>query len=170
MKSIEVIFNEVKKKYKLGSNAHLASGGLVDVKGPGKSDVDIVFITKDYEHLEKLFPGATKDPDSKHQRVFWIFKHGGREVSICATNSDASMRSVIHRRNEKMLNQFPLIKAAAIAYKMNGHSTEPAYAKALGLTMKNDDEAYDLLMMPTLKLKAIAKARELRMKKVHSAS
>lgn len=47
MKSVTQVFQEVKAHYKLkNKKVFLASGGLVDVKGPGTSDVDIVYLTK----------------------------------------------------------------------------------------------------------------------------
>lgn len=165
VKSIPHIYEEVKKKYKL-RKLFLASGGLVDVKGVGKSDVDIVYITDDYNNLDYLFSGAKKEERPDKNRCYYTFKCGGREVSICASNDESVMRSVKHRANEIMLNKFPLITACAANYKLNGEKTEPAWAKTLAL----QGDPYEELMMNTTKLKNIAKKREKELERILKAS
>lgn len=157
-KSIITIFSELSNIYKL-PNFYLASGGLSDIKGPGTSDVDIVFITDDYEKLDHIFKKAKKEPRPDKKRCYYTFKYGGREVSICASNDRAALRSVTHRLNELMLNKFPLITACAINYKILGMKTEPAWATVLELT----GDPYDAMMMEKNKLRQIAKKKEAKL-------
>jgi hypothetical protein len=169
IKPIEKVWEELKKKHKFKKNVYLASGGLVDVKGIGTSDVDIVYLTKtkeEYMSLDKEFPGSKKEVREDKNRCYYHFKHGGRDVAVCASNDPNVLRSVTHRKNEIMLNKFPHIVSAAIVYKLNGAKTEPAYCKALGLELKEDAEAYDLMMMPAAKLKKIAATRESNLKRI----
>lgn len=173
IKTIEAVYAEVKKKYKLKGNVHLASGGMVDVKGPGKSDVDIVYMTKtkeEYMNLEHVFPSSKKEPREDKNRCYYHFNHGGREVSICASNDPSVMRSVTHRKNEILVNQYPHVLAAAIVLKLNGMKTEPAYCRALGIELKEDAEAYELMLMAPTKLKKIAVAREKEIKRIYETS
>lgn len=173
VKSIEIIYNEIKKKYKLKNNVYLASGGMVDVKGIGKSDVDIVYITKtkeQYMNLDNIFPNAKKEPREDKHRCYYHFTYGGRDVSICASNDLATLRSVKHRKNEILVNKYPHILAAAIVYKLNGMKTEPAYCKALGIELKEDADAYDIMLMAPAKLKKIADAREKEIKRIQEGT
>jgi hypothetical protein len=130
VKSVVAIYHELKKKYKL-SNFYLASGCLVDVKGAGTSDVDIVYIVGDYNNLT-IFDGAKKEPRPDKNRCYYKFIYKGREVAICASDDKATMRSVIHRKNELMLNKFPHIRSAAIINKLNKNNTEASYVMAMG--------------------------------------
>lgn len=166
VKSIDVIFSDLNKKFKL-KNFYLASGGLSDVKGPGTSDVDIVYMVDNktnYSALDHLFPKSKKDVRPDKNRCYYLFKYGGREVSVCASNDKTVMRSVTHRNNELMLNQFPLLTACAINNKLNGAKTEPAWATVLGLV----GDPYDALMMPKNKLKQIAKKKEQLLLNIYS--
>ena len=164
VKSIEKVYSEFKAKFpaSVRKNFYLASGGLSELKGP--SDVDIVFMVEDYMNLDHLFPNYKKEPREDKKRCYYSTKLSGREVSICASNDKAALRSVKHRENELMLNTFPLITACATFLKLDGMKTEPAWAKVLGL----EGDAYDAMTMPKSKLKKIAKEKEDKLKKLYA--
>jgi hypothetical protein len=162
VKSIERIFEELQKKFKL-KKFYLASGGLPDIKGPGTSDVDIVYVVDNYTELDSVFPGAEKKHKPEKNRCYYSFNYGSREVNICASDDEAVMRSVTHRKNELMLNQFELLTACAILHKLSGMGTEPAWAAVLGLT----GDPYDAMMMKTGDLKKLARTKENKLKTLY---
>lgn len=161
-KSIKVVFENLRKKYKL-NNFYLASGGLSDVKGPGTSDVDIVYFVDDYNNLDHLFPKSQKDPRPDKNRCYYLFISEGRQVSICASNDKSVMRSITHRKNELMLNQFQMLTACAINYKLLGMKTEPAWATALEIS----GDPYEILARPTKDLKKIASVKEKKLQQIY---
>lgn len=163
-KSINLIFEQLLKKFKL-KKFYLASGGLSDIKGVGTSDVDIVYLVDketDYMKLDYIFIGYVKKPRLDKNRCYYLTKIGGREVSICASNDESVMRSVTHRKAEVMLNNFPLITAQAIGYKLDGMKTEASWAKVLNL----EGDPYDAMAMDLTKLKQIAKSKEKKIEKI----
>ena len=51
----------------------------------------------------------------------------------CTNDKKLAIRGTTHRRNELMLNKYPLLVSQAIMLKLNGLGTEPAWAKVLQL-------------------------------------
>lgn len=150
---IESVFEEFRKKYpKL--DMKLASGGLADVKGKNTSDVDISLYCSNPEKMIDVFHDAKfvkKGKSGKH--VIYSYIYYGREVNVYCTNDlKLANRSLIHRRNELMLNNYPLLVSQAIYLKLNGNGTEPAWAKVLGL----EGDPYEAMLMDIVKLKKIA--------------
>lgn len=115
---------------------------------------------------QTVFVDSEKEPREDKNRCYYHFRHGGRDVSVCASNDIAVMRSVVHRKNELILNKFPLIVQAAVVYKLNGLKTEPAYIRALGIEMNDDSEAYDLMLMKPVILRAVAKKHQKEIQRV----
>lgn len=133
-------------------NLECASGGLVDVKGRGKSDVDLV-------SSDIHFQINGIKPIEKNDRYIWeLDSIEGRSVSIVSPKSieDVSTvcRSAKHRSNELYINKnYPYISMIAITYKLNGKNTEQSYCIATGMaTVKNlevfVDIEYDLMAQP----------------------
>lgn len=150
--SIKDAFIEFVKKNGKGLNMKLGSGGLTDVKG--KSDVDIILVVDNYDETDKRFSDAKIEKDKDGKWVTYDYDDFmGREINIFATTSkDLANRSLTHRYNEIMLNKFTLLLAQAIVLKLNGHSTEEAWAKVLKL--KGDP--YEAMLMNKEELKKIA--------------
>lgn len=131
---VEEVFSKFIKKYpKL--DLKLASGGLSDIKGPNTSDVDISFFCKNLEGSKNIFHDAVSiDKDKNKKWIVYTYFLYGREVNVyCTNDKKLANRGLIHRRNEIMLNNYPLLAAQAIILKKNGHGTEPAWAKVLEL-------------------------------------
>ncbi len=181
MKTIDRIFFELLNKLRKypqfdHKSFYLASGGIYDSKAPqSPSDVDVVYLVKDYTALEFLIKDGfeAKHQPEKH-RCFYTKVIHGREVNILATDDKAALRSVGHRNTEIMLNKkFPTIAIAAITNKLNGDKTEPAYARALGAQIDPSKpdfrDPYELLLDQD-ECKKLATQRAKKIMKVMQAS
>ncbi|CAO3619716.1 unnamed protein product [Cunninghamella blakesleeana] len=130
------IFNEIQSKYK-EYDLKLTAGGLTDVKGENTSDIDISLYHDQYNELQDVFKGSTKEVYPKERATIYSFPKGDyytRDVNIYVTNDQKRIDMAMqHRKNELLLNQYPTLLSAAIVLKRLGESTESAWAKVLEL-------------------------------------
>ena len=106
---IENVFNKFIKKYP-DLHLKLASGGLADVKGKNTSDVDITLYTKNFNILNDIFFDALSIIPKNNNVIIYSYKYYGREVNIyCTNDKKLAVRGITHRRNELMLNKYPLL-------------------------------------------------------------
>ena len=157
-REIRAVYDKVVANYGLSEHVvYLASGGLVDVKGPMTSDVDILLMTADYNNLDHIFTDAVKKPRPDKSRCYYEFIVDGRTVSVCATDDPSAKRSIIHRKNELELLKFPLLTVCAIMLKKNGLGTEAAWAAVLGF---KEGDPYEIMGREAEYLLHIAEKRE----------
>ena len=149
---IEKVFKKFIKKYPR-LDLKLASGGLADIKGKNTSDVDITFYTEDLTNLSDIFIDALSVLHKNSNVIIYSYKYFGREVNVyCTNDKNLAVRGTTHRRNELMLNKFPLLVSQAIMLKLNGLGTEPAWAKVLQL----EGDPYEAMLIDEKNLEKIA--------------
>ena len=149
---LEEVFDKFIKKYP-DLDLKLASGGLADVKGKNTSDVDITLFTETFDHLSDIFFDALSILLKNGNVIIYSYKYYGREVNIyCTNDKKLAIRGTTHRRNELMLNKYPLLVSQAIMLKLNGLGTEPAWAKVLQL----EGDPYEAMLIDEKKLEKIA--------------
>ncbi len=130
-----------------------ASGGLPDVHGVYTSDVDLVLLVsdeqqaKDISLVHELAPYLHNKVDISEEnpsRVIYTLylPNNPRVINLFVTWDQDGMRSVAHRRNTVLLNNYPNIQTVAIWNRKYRQSifkpgklmgTEEAWAHALNL-------------------------------------
>ena len=159
---VENIYKKFIKKYP-NLDLKLASGGLTDVKGKNTSDVDITYYTNKLNDTSKIFCDALSVKNKNNNVIIYSYKYYGREVNVyCTNNKDLAIRGVTHRRNELMLNKYPLLVSQAIMLKLEGYGTEPAWAKVLELS----GEPYEAMLDKEENLEKIAISKNLIYKNI----
>ena len=159
---VENIYKKFIKKYP-NLDLKLASGGLTDVKGKNTSDVDITYYTNKLNNTSKIFNDALFVKNKNNNVIIYSYKYYGREVNVyCTDNKDLAIRGVTHRRNELMLNKYPLLVSQAIMLKLEGYGTEPAWAKVLGLS----GDPYEAMLDKEENLEKIAISKNLKYKNI----
>lgn len=149
---VEEVFNKFTKKYP-DLDLKLASGGLPDVKGKNTSDVDITLYTENLSILNDIFFDALSNMPKNNNVIIYSYKCYGREVNIyCTNDKKLAVRGYTHRRNELMLNKYPLLVSQAIMLKLNGLGTEQAWAKVLNL----EGDPYEAMLIDEKNLEKIA--------------
>lgn len=132
VQSQDEIFDAVKKS--LPSGARHASGSLADVAG--LSDVDVSLPAgPNYADLIDKFPAGTQR-DVQPDRAVYSVPGYDRPVNVYATADKArAERAVLHRKIQlELLKKYPQLAEQARELKQQGLKTEPAWAKALGLS------------------------------------
>lgn len=159
---VENIYKKFIKKYP-NLDLKLASGGLTDVKGKNTSDVDITYYTNKLNDTSKIFCDALSMKNKNNNVIIYSYKYYGREVNVyCTNNKDLAIRGVTHRRNELMLNKYPLLVSQAIMLKLEGYGTEPAWAKVLELS----GDPYEAMLDKEENLEKIAISKNLIYKNI----
>jgi hypothetical protein len=131
MHEIDFIYDEICDKYP-NLKLYCASWWLYDAKWKHTSDVDILWLTENPKTWNEIFKNIISVEIDWDRYVFSLWWYN-REVYIFATPHDSDKRSLVHRDNEIMLNDFHLLTAQAIILKQNWYWTEPARAKVLWL-------------------------------------
>ncbi len=135
LNTIDDIFDHVTSKFP-DLTFELATGGFIDIKGANTTDVDISMFSENYDKLFFVLNPIIKviKVRKEDRRPLMIYSlHGyNRTVNIWATNDQVlSQRSVIHRKNELMLNQFWKLRQKAIDFFNQGFGSEASWMRAM---------------------------------------
>ena len=124
MKTPQQIFDTLRGTLPRG--ARLSSGGLLDARGAGTSDVDV----------------SVHDPDREEDEAYSIPGHD-RAVNVKVSPRVEVLRAVRHRAIEiKLEQQYPQLAARARQLKADGMGTEKAWTTVLEM----DGDPYDTML------------------------
>jgi hypothetical protein len=154
------------------ADAFDASGGLPDVNGACKSDVDLVKFDKNHQGYETTFGESLrriKAANAKHpnRTVYTIIFDDctDRAVNIYITSDNNDMKSVMRRTNELMLNNYSEVASIAIWFMRYKKMTcAEAYAEVLCLNIENRDDfdPYEAMCREDLEPIAMTMNQELK--------